>query len=544
VPNRRIFDLLKIPTGKQLIKTTMKKILYFMSMAAVVLAMASCKDKKTEEVDPGSQEIIPQRIAFADAFQEYFMADGETGALQYTVSPENVNVQYTLVWKSSDKSVVSVNDKGEVTANGEGTAKVTVSIAEYPDFRAAEATITVLAPAQVGEYIYDDGSWGSNANPSDKKVIAVIYWTGDASAFDPILEEDYPNCTHGLAMSLKQGQAGQWMKDFEYYFFNTDDLSDSRNTFMHMGNSPYCDNSGSLTEWGVEHSSYADKIRPYVENKELWAGKSYPGLGGYTYTAVLEEYTRTYPNANKYPFEFFLNAMKLVEDTKAPLTTSRWYVPSVYEAALMVNTALIKPSDFDNKTEKDGEGHPVMANNSNLKIINASLEKVSGADLLPDDNVSAIASATDSYLPFSSLFKLMSCSDFFEMNYVARDPNESSLKDWEVADINAEWDSWLKENAGENYEQYKAEAGDDVEGRTNMYLKIRGYDLSFETVIGARFTIGLSILPELQYANVGVADGMLHSVLFPDKNNESQKYYSGKKGNNNEKDVVRAIIAF
>jgi hypothetical protein len=311
-----------------------------------------------------------------------------------------------------------------------------------------------------------------------------------------------------------------------------------------MGNSPYCDNSGSLTEWGVEHSSYADKIRPYVENKELWAGKSYPGLGGYTYTAVLEEYTRTYPNANKYPFEFFLNAMKLVEDTKAPLTTSRWYVPSVYEAALMVNTALIKPSDFDNKTEKDGEGHPVMANNSNLKIINASLEKVPGADLLPDDNVSAIASATDSYLPFSSLFKLMSCSDFFEMNYVARDPNESSLKDWEVADINAEWDSWLKENAGENYEQYKAEAGDDVEGRTNMYLKIRGYDLSFETVIGARFTIGLSILPELQYANVGVADGMLHSVLFPDKNNESQKYYSGKKGNNNEKDVVRAIIAF
>ena len=522
----------------------MKKILYFMSMAAVVLAMASCKDKKTEEVDPGSQEIVPQRIAFADAFQEYFMADGETVALQYTVSPENVNVQYTLVWKSSDKSVVSVNDKGEVTANGEGTAKVTVSIAEYPDFRAAEATITVLAPAQVGEYIYDDGSWGSNANPSDKKVIAVIYWTGDASAFDPILEEDYPNCTHGLAMSLKQGQAGQWMKDFEYYFFNTDDLSDSRNTFMHMGNSPYCDNSGSLTEWGVEHSSYADKIRPYVENKELWAGKSYPGLGGYTYTAVLEEYTRTYPNANKYPFEFFLNAMKLVEDTKAPLTTSRWYVPSVYEAALMVNTALIKPSDFDNKTEKDGEGHPVMANNSNLKIINASLEKVPGADLLPDDNVSAIASATDSYLPFSSLFKLMSCSDFFEMNYVARDPNESSLKDWEVADINAEWDSWLKENAGENYEQYKAEAGDDVEGRTNMYLKIRGYDLSFETVIGARFTIGLSILPELQYANVGVADGMLHSVLFPDKNNESQKYYSGKKGNNNEKDVVRAIIAF
>jgi len=522
----------------------MKKILYFMSMAAVVFAMASCKDKKTEEVDPGSQEIVPQRIAFADAFQEYFMADGETVALQYTVSPENVNVQYTLVWKSSDKSVVSVNDKGEVTANGEGTAKVTVSIAEYPDFRAAEATITVLAPAQVGEYIYDDGSWGSNANPGDKKVIAVIYWTGDASAFDPILEEDYPNCTHGLAMSLKQGQAGQWMKDFEYYFFNTDDLSDSRNTFMHMGNSPYCDNSGSLTEWGVEHSSYADKIRPYVENKELWAGKSYPGLGGYTYTAVLEEYTRTYPNANKYPFEFFLNAMKLVEDTKAPLTTSRWYVPSVYEAALMVNTALIKPSDFDNKTEKDGEGHPVMANNSNLKIINASLEKVSGADLLPDDNVSAIASATDSYLPFSSLFKLMSCSDFFEMNYVARDPNESSLKDWEVADINAEWDSWLKENAGENYEQYKAEAGDDVEGRTNMYLKIRGYDLSFETVISARFTIGLSILPELQYANVGVADGMLHSVLVPDKNNESQKYYSGKKGNNNEKDVVRAIIAF
>lgn len=510
----------------------MKKIFYFMSLAAVVFAMASCKDKETEPI-PQGEEVVPQQIRLADAFQEYFMSEGETAVIQYTVTPSNVNVNYTLAWTSSDEKVVKVDSKGKVTAVAAGSATVTVSITEYPEVKPAVANITILAPAKVGDYIYDDGFWGENPNPNGKKVIAVVYWLGNASLFDPILEVDYPNCTHGLAMSIKQGQAGEWMRDFGNYFYNNDDLSDQKNLFMNMGNSPICDNSGSLTEWGIEHSSYAELIRPYFENKDLWAGDGFCGLGGYTYTSVLEQYTREYPNAGQYPFEFYLNAMNLVKDIEAPLTTSRWYVPSIFEAALMVNTALTKPGDFNNSKVDEDLNPLINHNNDNLAVMNAALSKVQGADLLPTGSEYAIASATDAYCPFKEICSSMSCGDFFECCYVCY-TEEGHTAD-EVAEMEARWDSWLKDNAGDKYQEYKNYA-ETMEERYEVFLAIRGYDnLTPQQINADRLGVGLAVLVASTYANVGVSNGLRHISISP---------YSGFKGEDNLYDVVRAIIAF
>ncbi len=510
----------------------MKKIFYFMSLAAVVFAMASCKDKK-EEPTPQGEKVIPQQIRLADAFQEYFMSEGETALIQYTVTPSNVNVTYTLAWASSDEKVIKVDSKGKVTAVAEGSATVTVSINEYPEVKPAVASITILAPAKVGDYIYDDGSWGENPNPNGKKVIAVIYWLGNASLFDPILEVDYPNCTHGLAMSLRQDSAGQWMRDFGNYIYNNDDLSDQKNLFMNMGNSPLCDNSGSLTEWGIEHSSYANLIRPYFENKDLWAGDGFCGLGGYTYTSVLEQYTREYDPEGRFPFEFYINAMNLVKDIEAPLTTSRWYVPSIFEAALMVNTALTKPSDFNNSKVDDDMNPLINHNNDNLAVMNTALGKVQGADLLPTGSEYAIASATDAYCPFKEICSSMSCGDFFECCYVCN-TGEGRPAD-EAAEIEARWDSWLKDNAGDKYQEYKNYA-ETINERYEVFLAIRGYDnVTPEQINGDRLGVGLSILVASIYANVGVSDGLRHISMSP---------HSGFKGEDNQFDVVRAIIAF
>ena len=512
----------------------MKKIFYFMSLAAVVFAMASCKDKETEPI-PQDEKVIPQQIRLADAFQEYFMSEGETALIQYTVTPSNVNVNYTLAWASSDEKVVKVDSKGKVTALAEGSATVTVSINEYPEVKPAVASITILAPAKVGDYIYNDGSWGENPNPNGKKVIAVIYWLGNASLFDPILEVDYPNCTHGLAMSIKQGKAGEWMKDFSNYIYNNDDLSDQKNLFMNMGNSPLCDNSGSLTEWGIEHSSYADLIRPYFENKDLWAGDGFCGLGGYTYTSVLEQYTREYDPEGRFPFEFYINAMNLVKDIEAPLTTSRWYVPSIFEAALMVNTALTKPSDFNNSKVDDDMNPLVQHNNANLAVMNTALGKVQGADLLPTGSEYAIVSATDAYCPFKEICSSMSCGDFFECCYVCN-TGEGRTAD-EAAEIEARWDSWLKDNAGDKYQEYKNYTDTNtINERYEVFLAIRGYDnVTPEQINGDRLGVGLAILVASTYANVGVSNGLRHISMSP---------YSGFKGEDNQFDVVRAIIAF
>ncbi len=525
----------------------MKKIFYFMSLAAVVFAMASCKDKK-EEPTPQDEKVIPQQIRLADAFQEYFMSEGETAVIQYTVTPSNVNVTYTLNWTSSDEKVIKVDSKGKVTAVAEGSATVTVSINEYPEVKPAVASITILAPAKVGDYIYDDGSWGENPNPNGKKVIAVIYWLGNASLFDPILEVDYPNCTHGFAMSLKQAEAGQWMRDFNAYYFNNDGSAVSlAEEFLNLRNSPLCDNSGSLTEWGIEHSSYAELIRPYFENQDLWAGY-FPGLGGYTYTSVLEQYTREYPNAGQYPFEFYINAMNLVKDIEAPFTTSRWYVPSIFEAALMVNTAITKPGDYNNDGVDDEHNPLVNHNNDNVAVVNAALQKVQGADLLPTEPGYAIASATDVYYPFKNICNFMDCGDFFYMMYVCQNPKGEDAE--KAAEYEKVWQDWLKENApADHYEEYKAYTdyraeGFDIADRYEVYMTINGYDgPALKDKVGgcavgfllAQYVVGV-------YANVSTTTG---KQQFYDPSFSSVfEYPSGVKGVNNPKDVVRAIIAF
>ncbi len=521
----------------------MKKYLY---LAAALLAMAACQPKENNNPeDPNKESVIPQQIRLADAFQEYFMSEGETALIQYTVTPSNVNVTYTLACASSDEKVVKVDSKGKVTAVAAGSATVTVSINEYPEVKAAEAHITVLAPAKVGDYIYSDGSWGSDANPSGKSVIAVVYWVGNASLFDPILEQDYPNCTHGLAMSIKQGAAGQWMRDFDYYFYNTEDLSTTYSTYKNMGNSPLCDESGSLTEWGVKHSSYADKIRPYFENKDLWAGDLFPGLGGYTYTAVLEQYTREYDPEGKFPFEFYINAMNLVKDIEAPYTTSRWYVPSVFEAALMVNTALTSPKDFNNNRDDD-QGNPLVAhNNANVAVINAALSKVNGADLLPTDQYYCIASATDSYAPYSSVSNYLECAEFFECFSVVWDADSSNATKKAAAD--KAWDEWLKANAGDKYAEYAAyhPEENEMKNRIQVWLKIKGHeDLDYDKLRSDMLGFASVSINAHMYGNVCVTDGKWHPVITTYPEIEELKSYSAWKGENNERDVVRAIIAF
>ena len=527
----------------------MKKIFYFMSLAAVVFAMASCKDKETEPI-PQGEEVVPQQIRLADAFQEYFMSDGESVELRYSVSPANVNVKYTLEWKTSDKSVVVVNTKGEATAQGVGEATITVSIPEYPDVKPAEAKITVLAPAKVGDYIYSDGSWGENPNPSgDKSVIAVVYWVGNASLFDPILEQDYPNCTHGLAMSLKQGAAGQWMKDFTNYYYNCDvEDTPAEQQFKTVANGPLCDESASLTEWGIKHSSYADKIRPYFENEDLWSGY-YPGVGGYTYTAVLEQYTREYDPEGKFPFEFYINAMNLVKDIEAPLTTTRWYLPAIFEATLMVNTAVTKPGDVANDKVDDDMNPLVQHNNDNVAVVNAALQKVSGADLLPTESGYAIASATDVYCPFSeNVCDYMSCGDFFYLFYVCQNPKGQDAET--AAKYEKIWQDWLKENAPESeYEQYKAytdytDKDFEIADRYEIYLTIKGYNgpALRDKIGGSSLNWVLSQFVVKMYANVSTTTGK--PQIFDPSFSSVYEYPSGIKGKDNSHDVVRAIIAF
>ena len=67
---------------------------------------------------------------------------GESKALTATITPSDVTDK-TLIWTSSDPSIVKVNSKGQITALSKGQAIVTVRTSSGKE---AQCSITVIAP--------------------------------------------------------------------------------------------------------------------------------------------------------------------------------------------------------------------------------------------------------------------------------------------------------------------------------------------------------------------------------------------------------------
>lgn len=134
-----------------------------------------------------------------------YVSDGGDGVL-----PTYLDV----TWNSSDPTIVSVDaNTGEIKALAEGTATVTVttahawSVPHGSPAVSASCTVTVEASeegAKIGDYFYSDGTYGSSSSPSGKTVVGVVFSLANATVSDPLLMEDYPDCTHGLVVALQE----------------------------------------------------------------------------------------------------------------------------------------------------------------------------------------------------------------------------------------------------------------------------------------------------------------------------------------------------
>ena len=522
----------------------MKKYFYFMSLVAIVAAMAACNSKKNDPTEE-EEEVEPSKITFTEAFQEFFMNKGETIQLTYTVAPSGVSVDYTLVWESDDEDVATVDDNGAVTAVKTGTATISVSILEYPDVKPAKSVITVLNPIKVGDFLYKDGSWGEST--IDKDIIGMVYWLGNPTLFDPILEAEFPNCTHGLAMSLKQTGVGKWQKDFQDRFLgNFED--DPQSLFNGEFKNSWCEGTTTMVEWGVKNSDYSDLLLPYIENEDLHAADGkFIGIGGYTLTSVMEQYTKEDPDAAKYPLEIFQNFQTLVSDLESPVTTSGWYMPSIFEAGLMVNTAITKPMDFDKPDTV------ITHNNDNVAVLNGKLSKLPSADLLPTTDAQ-IASATDAYCPLEDIMSTLGCykslqfaalsvtikdqADIDKMTPAEKEEYETNLKNsndiykiW-MESIGMEWqDSYATEGPYQRWERFLT--ANDVE-----YSDETIGSISFQVILALFFAEVTGPI----FANVDVETGKSHytSLLMTPKDGIQR----GCKGEDNPNDYLRAVIAF
>lgn len=229
------------------------------------------------------------------------LMEGETGELEAEVLP--ANAEYELEWTSSDESVVTVED-GKVTAIAAGTATVSAIAGD----KTGTCTVTVArnsAEPAIGDFLYEDGSW-SSALDSGKKVIGIVFWTGNASEEDAILAEEHPECKNGLAVAITEAAPSFWQGRFSVY---NKTINDWAKTAMP-------DYSPVLVDFRTSGTDYL--------NMKL----------GYNNTKVLEAFNEDDAN-----WDWQVELIGSMNDYKAanpaPESTSGWYIPSPKELSLL-----------------------------------------------------------------------------------------------------------------------------------------------------------------------------------------------------------------
>ena len=132
----------------------------------------------------------------------------------FTSDVDGKQPSYTsLSWVSSNPSVVSVNSTtGEISTLKEGSAVITATTTDAnavpsgQSAKSASCTVVVeipVAPINIGDYFYSDGTWSSERDYS-KTVIGIVFSNAGVATSDPILMRDCPKATHGLVVGLTE----------------------------------------------------------------------------------------------------------------------------------------------------------------------------------------------------------------------------------------------------------------------------------------------------------------------------------------------------
>lgn len=287
-------------------------------------------------------KVLPVAVEDVEVSQsEASLGIGATLQLTATVTPENATNK-NINWSSSDEAVATVDESGLVTGVAEGEA----TIMAEADGIFGLCTITVIAPAHIGDFYYSDGSYSSTLDTS-KSVIGVVFYTGDPTVNDAILRRDHPNCNHGLVLALTETQNVYWQKEARKY-------------------------NSTVSAW-VEANG--------LEYQTLLSGIEYSDpmnkINGYNNTKAIEAFNAAEENA-----EWPVTAMNALDDHRrtvaAPETSSGWYFPSIKELNLAFSGDYQGPIvDFEN------EDTTVM------DTINASLRQVPNAIIYDNDYISS-----------------------------------------------------------------------------------------------------------------------------------------------------------
>ena len=247
---------------------------------------------------------------------------------------DGVQPTYTdLVWSSSNPDCVSIDPiTGELVTLAEGSARITAttcndwSVPDGASHVSASCNIVVekpTTPVNVGDYYYSDGTW-STARDYSKTVIGIVFAKASPATADKAMMTDYPKCTHGLVVALKEyssafGQFGYetvytWLSNNGY---EVPDVTRPNGYGLTKGlgayrvaNPTYCELFDSASGPAALHNASVKSpaspwyIPSYYEMKLLWEQKSVvnASLSAMSATQVSDSYywSSTLRTYNKY----------------------------------------------------------------------------------------------------------------------------------------------------------------------------------------------------------------------------------------------------
>lgn len=313
--------------------------------------------------DLTSQEVFPITATETSATM--------TVGIDYTTTQTNEEVTVYFMCAPVDLSGKTVNVS---VAYGEGESAATLDlVAAGKNLEAAKGygltTVmgNIIDPAQAvkGDFAMKDGSfmkYDANATLTDAQkanVAGIVFWTetedngpstlvGDVVA-DKVMQSAFPNCTHGLIVSLTNVSTGcVWQSSYESIydkFQNTDHFN------------PENEANYAAIESGTGSDQNINKILGYNNTKVLEA-----------YNAYCKENSKN---------DYLVKPIEALVDWKASnldiANTTGWFLPSAKELHMLCYKDV---ADVWNEYGTDKL--------DTKNVVNTSLEKVNGTPF--DDN--------------------------------------------------------------------------------------------------------------------------------------------------------------
>lgn len=284
----------------------------------------------------------------ANFFSEQKPCRMSDGSYRYIVSPEQVSTS------PLEGSYAAGSKDFTVTPNNLENGK-------YKTYRLTGETVEKNHNLQIGDFLLTDGSLvgkDENLTPEQQaNVSAIVFWTPAETDYtegvrqtpasltdDKIMAAEHPNCTHGLAVAVKNAGSSS----ITYQIKVTDTQS-------------------AVYRWQTNSFTHARKEDFVSVGSSSGSDENINRIYGYQNTVVFRAYNVSYPSGSSYNIKPVTVLDEYANTYPAPVGSTGWFLPSAKELHMLCY------KDVDNIT--NGRGY-----NTREKV-NSSLSKVGGYSL-------------------------------------------------------------------------------------------------------------------------------------------------------------------